>query len=219
MSASPRLALCGGTFDPIHRGHLEPLMSVYERFGWSRVLFIPAYIQPFKTGQESASGFHRFAMAVLATDEDERIEVTPLELDRGEVSYTVDTLEQIRQLESDAVLDWIIGEDHLGSLESWHALERIFQLANFVVLNRGGSTTLPPALTTRVSPLSEKPRSGAILFAKNISVPISATDIRGKLHRGESIRGLVHPRVERYIRRHNLYQSVMEVAAGSTQTH
>lgn len=219
MSQSRRVVLCGGTFDPIHRGHVEPLMSVYERAGWSGVLLIPAHIQPFKTGQESASAFHRFAMAVLATEDDERIEVTPLELERGEVSYTVDTLERIRQLDPEAVLDWVIGDDNLASLESWRSLERIFQLANFVVLNRGGPTTLPPALTTRVRSLGEKPRSGAILFAKNVSVPISATDIRNKLRQGESISGLVHPRVERYIRRHGLYQSVMEVAAGSTQTH
>jgi len=219
MSAPERLALCGGTFDPIHRGHVEPLMSVYERAGWSRVILIPAHIQPFKADRESASAFHRFAMAVLATEEDSRIEVTPMELERGEISYTVDTLEAFRHLYPEATLDWIIGDDNLASLESWRSVERIVQLANFAVLNRTGSPTVSAALAARVRPLAEQPRNGAIILLNNVQVPISATEIRAKVRRGESIAGLVHPRVERYIQRHGLYQSLMEVAAGSTQAH
>ena len=91
------IGICGGTFDPFHRGHLDPLLAVREELQWDRVLYIPAYVQPFKQDRVTAPGPHRFAMAVLATEGHDALYVSPQELERGAVSYTVDTLQQLRR--------------------------------------------------------------------------------------------------------------------------
>src|SRR5512144_839717 len=114
-----RIGICGGTFDPFHRGHLEPVLAARDVMQWDRVLYVPAHRQPFKRDQLSASGYHRFAMTVLATEERDALYVTSRELERGEISYTVDTLEQLRAESADAILDWIIGDDNLPQLDSW----------------------------------------------------------------------------------------------------
>src|SRR6476661_10824439 len=118
-----KIGICGGTFDPFHRGHLEPVLAARGLFGWDLLLYIPAYRQPFKTGQRATSGYHRFTMAVLATETIEIIHVTPMELDRGATSYTVDTLELLRTEYPQATLDWIIGDDNLEKLSEWKNLE------------------------------------------------------------------------------------------------
>src|SRR5437763_17189192 len=131
-----RIAICGGTFDPFHRGHLEPVLAVRAWMQWDRVIYVPAWRQPFKLDRSTASGYHRFAMAVLATENHDPLAVSTMELERGEVSYTVDTLEALRREHPDASLDWIIGEDNVPHLAKWKNIERIFELANFVVLTR-----------------------------------------------------------------------------------
>lgn len=218
MTEAARYALCGGTFDPIHRGHVEPVMSVFPAAGWSRVFFIPALAQPFKADRETVSPFHRFAMAVLATEEDERTEVLPLDLERRQVTYTVDTLESLRSRYRDAAFDWVIGDDNLKTLTEWRNIDRIFQLANFVVLNRSGLSSVPPPMIARVRPLADRPQSGAIMFLNNPQVPISSTDVRTRIRGGADVSGLVHPRVERHIRRYRLYASALPAGAESMQT-
>jgi len=79
------IGICGGTFDPFHRGHLDPILAVRERMQWSRVIYVPAWKQPFKTDREHVSGYHRFAMAVLATEDYDDMFVSPMELERGAV--------------------------------------------------------------------------------------------------------------------------------------
>lgn len=213
MNSMTRLALCGGTYDPIHRGHVVPVMSAFQQAAWSRVFFIPAFAQPFKAGRSVTSPYHRYAMTVLATEGDARAETSPLELERGEVSYTVDTIEAFRDAYPDAVLDWVIGDDNLAELPKWRSLSRIFELANFAVLKRTGSFSLTPELQARVRPAEEKPLRGAIVFLQNEIVPISSTDLRSRLAEGRDVSGLVHPQVEEYIRRHRLYRSSVPIPA------
>ena len=207
-----RIAICGGTFDPFHRGHLDPVVAVRDELQWSVIVYIPAWRQPFKTEQQTASAFHRFAMAVLATESIDGIHVSPRELDRGTISYTVDTLEELRRETPDATLDWIIGDDNLEQLEAWKNIERIFELANFVVLTRvsgpGQAARVPPALVNRITPAAERRECGGIVFAANATVPVSSTEIRRRVRAGEPIADLVHPRVSRYIQHNRLYQEV-----------
>src|SRR5437773_9862084 len=92
-----RIGICGGTFDPFHRGHLEPILAARQAMGWDRLIYVPAAQQPFKPGRATASGYHRFAMAQLATREHDEIWVTPMELERGGMSYTVETLEELNR--------------------------------------------------------------------------------------------------------------------------
>lgn len=199
------IGICGGTFDPIHRGHLDPILSVREAMQWDRVVYIPAAVQPFKQGREIASPFHRFAMTVLATEPHDRLSVSPRELERGAISYTVDTLRDLRGEHPDATLDWIIGDDNLEKLLEWKSIDTIFELANFAVLTRGGKSVLP-VLQPRVTEPHARPRCGAIVFAENRTVAVSSTEVRRRVRAGEPIDELVPPPVSRYIHHYDLYR-------------
>lgn len=201
-----KIGICGGTFDPFHRGHLEPVLAARESLGWDRIIYIPAWEQPFKRDVAKTSGYHRFAMTVLATETLDDVYVSLDELELGAVSYTVDTLELLRKHYPDDVLDWIIGDDNLGQLMEWKQVDRLFDLANFAVLTRLGEAAAPQALRHRVATPDKRGAHGSIVFARNATVPVSSTEIRRKVHAGERIDGFVHPRVSRYIHHYRLYR-------------
>lgn len=203
MTPHMKIGICGGTFDPFHRGHLEPVLAARSVMRWDRLIYIPAYVQPFKADLRTASGYHRFAMVVLATETFEEIFVSPQELERSTVSYTVETLEQLRTEYPDATLDWIIGDDNLEQLGGWKNLDRIFELANFAVLVRNGAGA---PFAGRVVPPEKRGTHGHIVFARNAAVPVSATEIRRRIRAGEPIGGLVDPRVSHYIDHYRLYR-------------
>lgn len=201
-----RIGILGGTLDPIHRGHVEPLQEIAEELGWRRILLIPAATQPFKKAGAPASAFHRFAMAVLAVREDDRFLVLPLELERGGVSYTVETLRELRDRFADQSLDWVVGTDCLAGLSRWRDLAGIMEMANLVILRRAGHPDhLPEELQARVCAVAERNKSGSVVFTENALVEISATAIRDRIRRGENQEDLLHPEVARYIRRNGLY--------------
>jgi nicotinate-nucleotide adenylyltransferase len=202
-----KIGICGGTFDPFHRGHLEPVLAARDVMQWDRLIYVPAYRQPFKSEQQFASGYHRFTMAVLATESFETIYVSAQELDRGQISYTVETLELLRAEHPQATLDWIIGDDNLAQLTKWKSIDRIFELANFAVLTRFMRLDdVPERFRSRIASPEQRLTHGHIVFAENATVPVSATDIRRRIRAGESIGGLVDPRVSHYIEHNRLYQ-------------
>lgn len=201
-----KIGICGGTFDPFHRGHLDPILAVREVLQWDRVVYIPAYRNPFKQDREFASGHHRFAMAAMVTLDHDGFLVTEMELERGAISYTVDSLEQLRETYRHDTIDWIIGDDNLAKLLEWKSIERIFELANFAVLTRHAAGNLPPMLHTRVTEASARPAHGTIVFAQNATVPVSSTEIRRRVQAGEPIDDLVDARVSRYIHHYGLYR-------------
>ena len=198
MTRPLRIAVCGGTFDPFHRGHLDPVLAVRDRMEWDRVIYVPAWRQPFKLEHDTVSGYHRFAMAVLATREYDVVFVSPIELERGGTSYSVETLEALHEMYPMAGLDWIIGDDNVTQLGQWKRIERVLQLARFVVLTRTGGETIPSAV-----------RRDRIVFAENNSVPVSSTEIRSRVRAGEPIDGLVDPLVSRYIQHYGLYKEAL----------
>lgn len=183
------IGICGGTFDPFHRGHLEPVLAARQILKWDRLIYVPAWRQPFKAKRSVTSGYHRFAMAVLATRAYDSLYVSTIELDRGGVSFTVDTLEEMHRLWPDARFDWIIGDDNVAQLGKWKNPERLFELARFVAV-------------TRVSP--EMPDH--VLAVETPRVPVSSTEIREKVRRGEPIDAFVDPHVSRYIHHNGLYK-------------
>lgn len=200
-----KIGICGGTFDPFHRGHIEPILAVRAEMQWDRIVYMPAFVQPFKRDRRAESGFHRFAMAALATEDLDDVFVSPLELERGAVSYTVDTLQQLREEDATSTFDWIVGDDNLDALHAWKSIDTIFELANFTVLSRGGRN-VPEAMRLRVRAPRERASHGAIVIAENAAVPVSSTEIRKRIRDGESIDGLVDPRVSRYIDHYGLYR-------------
>lgn len=192
-----RIAVCGGTFDPFHRGHLDPVLAIRSEMQWDRVIYVPAWRQPFKADRTTTSGYHRYTMAALATRNDDGLFVSDQELERGGISYTVDTLEQLRARHPHDTFDWIIGDDNVRQLGSWRAVGRIVALARFVVLTRSG----------RGQPPAEVPRE-RIVFARNDLVPVSSTEIRKRVREGQSIDAFVDPLVSRYIHHYGLYKEV-----------
>ena len=193
-----KIGVCGGTFDPFHRGHLDPVLAIRNDMWWDRVIYIPAWRQPFKTDRDSASGYHRFAMAALATRGNRLLYVSPLELERGGISYTVDTLKALHILYPGSTFDWIVGDDNASQLLSWKDPDTLFALARFVVLARGGPAPSPQ--------LAERVAAGRIIYVQNEAVLISATEIRKRVRSGQTIDTLVDPDVSRYIQHYGLYK-------------
>jgi nicotinate-nucleotide adenylyltransferase len=210
-----RIGICGGTFDPFHRGHLDPILAVRDTMQWDRVLYIPAWRQPFKTDRDAAPGPHRFAMAALALRDHEFAYLSPMELERGGISYSVDTLEELHRQYEDTSFDWIIGDDNLKDLDRWKDPERLFQLARFVVLTRKGvgraewgvgAETTSGEMQRNSSPTPHPPLpTPNIVFAENTTVPVSSTEIRARVRAGQPIDAFVDPLVSRYIHHYGLY--------------
>lgn len=200
-----KIGIYGGTFDPFHRGHLETALAARDTMQWDRILFVPAFVQPFKQDRTFASPYHRFAMVAAATLDRGFMFVSPVELERGRVSYTVETLEELRAQHPGDTLDWVIGDDNLARLHDWKSPDRLFELANFAVLVRNGRE-VPDDLASRVCEPDRRPTHGAIVFAGNPVVAVSSTEVRRRVQDGQSIDELVPPPVSRYIQHYGLYR-------------
>jgi nicotinate-nucleotide adenylyltransferase len=183
-----RIALYGGTFDPIHHGHLILAREARELLSLDRVLFVPAAQSPFKPGVQSAPAATRLAMIQAATAGEEGLGVDDTEIARGGTSYTIDTVLDVRSRFPGCELFWFIGQDHVRELSKWHRYEELRTLAQFVVFTRHGGAE-PPA--------------GFPLITRHVD--ISATDIRTRVARGLSIRYLVPEAVHLLIVQHRLY--------------
>jgi nicotinate-nucleotide adenylyltransferase len=185
------IGLLGGSFDPVHHGHLIVGQVACERLGLDELRFVPARQQPFKTGRHGAPAEHRAAMLELALAGAPGMTVERAELGRTGPSYTVDTLRQLREREPGIALTLLLGADAAAELEAWHRAAEIPELARVVVFARPGSAV-----------------PGSALIADVIDVPaieISATEIRRRVREGLPIRYWVPDPVAGYISRHRLY--------------
>lgn len=211
-----RIGVLGGTFNPIHYGHLRSAEEIAEALDLQRVLFIPSAEPPHKPRRSLAPALHRLAMVRLAVAGNPRFRASPLELDRGGRSYSVDTLRHLRRrLGDDAELYFFLGLDAFREIHLWKEFTEIFSLADLVVTSRPPVLAAPTPDLLPVAVRSQfcyRPRRGwihpsghKILFRSVTPLDISASDIRRRLRRRESIRYLVPPPVERYITRHHLY--------------
>lgn len=204
---SQRVGLYGGTFDPIHVGHLIVARAVRERLELERVILIPSARPPHKPAVTLADAPHRLAMARLAVAHEPGLAVSDCELRRSGPSYTIDTVAEFRQsLGPDAEIVWIIGADTLGELASWHRVGELVDACRFVIAVRPGWETRDTSSLR--GPLSDEQIDR--LEASVIETPridVSATDVRQRIARGRSIRWLVPDSVRAYIAQHILYQT------------
>jgi nicotinate-nucleotide adenylyltransferase len=201
-----RIGLYGGTFDPIHIGHLLVAEQVCEKLRLDYICFLPAATAPHKLGQKSVDGKHRLEMVQLATGGNPRFRVDDRELRRGGTSYTVDTLSELTQEQPSQDFVLIIGNDSLDDLHTWRDPARICELAFVAVVARGGQA--PPDLHKLLPYLPESERAN--LASHLVSIPqieISSTEIRSNILHARSIRYQLHPAVEAYIAANGLYQS------------
>lgn len=189
-----RIGLLGGSFDPPHIGHLLAATDAFEALALDRLLFVPASMQPLKAGRAAATPAQRLAMARLLAGDDQRFGVDSIEVDRGGLSYTVDTLTTLAARWPSAELFWLVGADVPRSFAKWRSPDRIVELATIVVLQRTGEV---PDLTT----MPGRPRC---LATRRID--ISSTEVRDRLREGKSIRGFVPDAVAAYIEAERLYR-------------
>jgi nicotinate-nucleotide adenylyltransferase len=206
MSDAPRIGILGGTFDPIHLGHLEAASAAERALSLDRVLLLPSRTPPHRSTEPRASVFHRFAMAALAAAERGML-VSDLELRRDGPSYTALTLEALhREGFAPAQLFFIAGSDAFADVASWYDYPRILQLANFVVVSRPGAARPSELIPDPQSPIpAANPTVPSVITVEANTPDVSSTEIRRCVGAGESIDGLVPSSVAGHIRRHRLY--------------
>jgi nicotinate-nucleotide adenylyltransferase len=195
-----RIGILGGTFNPPHLGHLVAGQEAYRELELNRVMLIPARIPPHKPVEHEPGPEHRLALCRLATQDDDRFEVSELELERDGPSYTVDTLEQLSSQVPNNELFLVVGGDIAAGLPDWHRPERVLELANLAIAKRRGTTrdSVQEALATL--------RGGdRARFFQMPRIGVSSTMIRRRVAAGQPIRYLVPDRVVDYIERHELY--------------
>jgi nicotinate-nucleotide adenylyltransferase len=182
-----KIAIYGGTFDPVHHGHLILAREALEKLGLDKVIFIPAAVSPFKTAPV-ASGEIRLSMLRAAIEGETIFSLDDCELHRPPPSFTIDTVNEIRKRETNSEIYCLIGDDNVRELPKWHRFEELKKIVRFVVLDRTGGAA----------------HHGYSIIGRRID--ISATGIRKRVASGQSIRYFVPQAVEEIIRREKLYQ-------------
>ena len=190
-----RIGVMGGTFDPIHIGHLVAASEVAHRFTLDRVVFVPTG-QPWqKSDRRVSDPEDRYLMAVIATAADDRFSVSRVDVDRDGPTYTVDTLRDIRaELGDEHDYHFITGADALGEILSWREPDEVLRLAHLVGVTRPGHVLADPGLAP-----------GRVTLLEIPALAISSSDIRARVARGAPIRYLVTPGVEAYMAKVGLY--------------
>ena len=192
-----KIAIMGGTFNPIHIGHLISAEQVHDHFGFDIVIFVPAAIPPHKSGPDIIDPIHRYNMTALAIEGNPHFQISRIELERGGTSYTIDTVREFKRRYGErSHFAWIIGSDLLPTLPTWKDYEELLEICQMIVTIRPGYEPkgVPEEILKKVT-----------LF-KITAVDISSSEIRRRVREGKSIKYLVPPKVEEYIRKHNLYR-------------
>jgi nicotinate-nucleotide adenylyltransferase len=221
-----RIALYGGTFDPVHIGHVAVAQALSKLFALDEVLFIPAARAPHKRISPVTPALHRYAMLALATQNESHLRVSTVELDAPERPYTFETLARMREiLGSEAQLFFVMGADSWMEITTWREWERVLALSNHIVVVRPGyelsAEHVQPAIRERINDLrdanKELPTLGMdgnddakIYVTDAVKMDVSATMIRRAVREGSDADwlGLVAPPVADYIRKYGLYRGV-----------
>jgi len=188
-----KVGIFGGTFDPIHLGHLITAQSVREIRKLEKIIFIPAFISPHKSDAKTSSAVDRLNMIKLAIDGIPFFDYSDMEIKKGGVSFTVDTLRDLKNKYDD--MEFIIGYDNIFEFHTWKDPDEIMNLAKILVLKRKSSH--PPQF-------KDKYYNQAV-FVQTRGIEISATDIRERVKKGLPVNFLVPPNVLEYINNHKLY--------------
>jgi nicotinate-nucleotide adenylyltransferase len=188
-----KLGILGGTFNPVHFGHLKLAQESIGQLNLDEVIFVPTYTSPFASNDESVTAQHRFKMLKLAIAPYDKFEISTYEIDKKGISYTIDTLKHFKsKLNDNEQLYFIAGSDVLADLDKWKDVNEIFALCTFVVAKRPGFHV-----------------SNDVSHIKFINIEardISSSQVRDMLKKGEDIDGIVPDRVLEYIRDNKLYK-------------
>jgi nicotinate-nucleotide adenylyltransferase len=191
---APRIGVMGGTFDPIHHGHLVAASEVAQSFDLDEVVFVPTG-QPWQKDEVTESE-HRYLMTVIATASNPRFTVSRVDIDRGGLTYTIDTLRDLKRQRPDAELFFITGADAIAQILGWRDHGELWDLAHFVAVSRPGHELSTDGLPSDDVSQLEIP-----------ALAISSTDCRDRVRRGHPVWYLVPDGVVQYIAKHHLYRS------------
>lgn len=190
-----RIGVMGGTFDPIHHGHLVAASEVQAQFGMEQVIFVPTG-QPWQKGHEEVSSAEdRYLMTVVATASNPRFSVSRADIDRGGPTYTIDTLGDLKEQYPDAELYFITGADALAQILSWHRVQELFELAGFIGVTRPGYAL----------DVEHLPR-GSVSLVEIPAMAISSTGCRQRVEEGMPVWYLVPDGIVQYITKRRLYR-------------
>jgi nicotinate-nucleotide adenylyltransferase len=200
-----RIALFGGTFDPIHWGHLNSARSVLDLLDLDRLIFVPNNVSPYKRNHPVTPGAHRLEMIRLAIADEPRFELSDFEINRPGPSYTVDTVSHFREQFGESVeLFWIVGADSLADLAGWYRLEKLLDLCEIVTVARPGweQPDLSPLRGRLTDQQIQRLKDNCLVTPLT---DVASTTIRQCVRANRSIDSLVPPPVAKYIARHGLY--------------
>jgi nicotinate-nucleotide adenylyltransferase len=195
--AQRRIGVMGGTFDPIHNGHLVAASEVRSWFGLDEVIFVPTG-QPYHKDRDVSPPEHRYLMTVIATASNPAFRTSRVDIDREGPTYTIDTLRDLKAEHEDADLYFITGADALGDILGWRGSDQLFELAHFVGCTR-------PGYDMDRSTLDGMP-SDRVTIVEIPALAISSTDCRARTAKGEPVWYLVPDGVVQYIAKHHLYR-------------
>ena len=193
-----KIGIMGGTFDPIHVGHLMIAEAVWDEYKLEKVLFIPSANPPHKH-DVMTSARHRFNMTLLATCSNPHFEVSSIEMDRTGPSYTIDTIKALKKIYGDDTdFYFIIGADCIHELPSWHKIDELLKICKFIATKR-------PSYKLDLSIIAKEFSDYNIQLLETPELEISSTDIRQKKKKGYSIQYITTEQVQQYIRKEELY--------------
>ena len=196
-----KIGIFGGTFDPIHTGHMIVAETIMDEFGLDQVVFIPAAVPPHKLGRQISPARDRYMMTMLATCSNPRFQVSDMEMHRQGPSYSRDTLAQlIEKHGSDAEFYFVVGADSVVSLHTWNRIDELLGMCHFIGASRPGCMPDMSKIRERFGPLAEK-----IHCLETPELEISSTEIRKRVRQGKTIRYIVPEAVEQYIYKEKLY--------------
>lgn len=219
--ALKRAAIYGGTFDPVHNGHLKVARRVQQLFELDELFFVPACVPPHKRGAGISSAFHRYAMLVLATQNDEALRVSTIELDQPDRPYAVETIARMQErLGANPRLFFVMGADSWSEITTWREWQKLLTMCDHVVVTRPGYELSPSSTEAKVIDLRGKTddevksavagTSGPHVFVTDaVFEDASATEIRAAARQGDVSRlaEMVPPEVAKYIEQYRLYRN------------
>jgi nicotinate-nucleotide adenylyltransferase len=214
-----RVAIYGGTFDPVHNGHLEVARGVQQLFEIDEVIFVPACVPPHKRNANITSAFHRFAMLALGTEEDQKLRISTIELDAPELPYAVETVHRMKDVA--ARMFFLIGADSWAEISTWHEWQKLIAMCDLIVATRPGyEIPIHESAPATVVDLRGRGRDGVgelvtdngqrqVFVTDAVMADVSATRIRAAAQGNDlaALQSMVPPAVARYIEKYNLYRN------------
>ena len=201
------VGIVGGTFDPPHLAHVIPVEVAAAEFRLDLVWYVPAFIPPHKQGQNRTDPYHRMAMLAIALQAYPKFKISTVELDRADVSFTIDTINYFQHHKMpDDRLFFIMGSDSFFEVHAWYKPAELLGSCEWIIINRGANNS---ELTKNLEQLEinlQLDLKKQIHFASSSHLPYSSTEIRKKLERNESVSDLLNGEVEKYIHKHSLYR-------------